>query len=51
MQWAEIMKPEALKKLINHCNEENSKLTDKNTGYDVFRGTDMSNWIHNNLMR
>lgn len=47
-RWKSILKPEKYEKLQLHIAEENGKVM-KN-GYEVFRGTSIDNWVHNNLM-
>lgn len=61
-EWQSILKEEVFAKLQNHCKELNEKLIEgtatdcwgkllPQSGYSVFRGTDMDNWIHNNLVK
>lgn len=46
--WQKILKPEAFDKLQKHAEEKNKITKDP---YKVFRGTDIHNFIHNNLIR
>lgn len=46
--WQTILKPKVFQLLHNHIIFLNQRLQENyNTGYDVFRGVDISNWIEN----
>ena len=47
VEWAKVLKPEAYIMLLQHAIKSNSKC--KNP-YEVFRGVDIENYIHNHIM-
>ena len=47
-KWKSILKAKKYEKLQLHIAEENGKVM--KSGYEVFRGTAIDNWVHNNLM-
>lgn len=46
-QWKSVLKPEKYSLLEKHVQTVNKNITNP---YQLFRGNDMYNWIHNNLM-
>lgn len=47
-EWERILKPELYELLQEHIADCNSKQME--TGYNVFRGSEIDNWVHNELM-
>jgi hypothetical protein len=49
LEWKFLLRPEFHKYLDENIAKENDKLTSFNDGYDVFRGTDLDGYVHNEL--
>jgi len=47
VSWANVLNEKALRLLREKVDEENKKLTANSSGYDVFRGSDITNFIEN----
>lgn len=50
LRWKSILKVSKFNRLCKWIIEQNNKLSYEHTGYDVTRGTEIDNWIQNNLM-
>ena len=44
-QWKTVLNKTAYLRLVSHIKDKNSRLTDKDTGYDVFRGQDLLEFV------
>ena len=44
-QWKTVLNKTAYLRLVIHIEDKNSRLTDKDTGYDVFRGQDLLEFV------
>lgn len=49
-KWKKILNTEAYTKLAARCQYENTKLGTESTGFNVFRGTDLDQYIQNHIM-
>lgn len=46
LKWKMVLSSTAYARLEQHAQKENDKLTDVNSGYDVFRGQDLDNFMY-----
>ena len=45
LRWKTVLNNTAYLRLVIEIEDKNSRLTDKNSGYDVFRGQDLLNFV------
>lgn len=50
-RWATVLQPHLADKLTDEAIKRNDKLTAKSTGFDVWRGGQIDEFVHNYLMR
>lgn len=48
--WLRVLRPGPAKELARLVAEANSTLTSSSTGYDVLRGTQLNELIHNKIL-
>lgn len=46
-EWKSKLNAACYSDLLAYLEEKNSHLTEESPGYDVYRGTDLDNFIHN----